>query len=1033
MRYLLTTLACTAALSVAAATTLPEWQDNKAFRIGQIDTHGLVVPYPNGDVKAIANHDYEQSPYYMSLNGQWKFKWTQNPNFRPVDFYQPDYDVAEWDNINVPGNWEMQGYGTPIYVNERYEFDAKIYNFKKNPPYVPFDTNEVGSYRRSFTVPAGWEGRRVVLCIEGATSFYYAWVNGQYIGCNQDSKTAAEWDITDKLNAGDNTIALEVYRWSAGAYLECQDMWRISGIERDVYLYSTPSTYIADYTIASPLDRENYRDGQLAISLDINGIPQAPAKKNKKSKQPEEMTVDYRLYDADGAVVLSGQQKAANNVDFTATLANAKAWSAEHPNLYTLAIELKDASGQVIETVGCNVGFKTSEIKNGQFCLNGKPIKVKGVNRHAHTINGGRHVDRATMEKDIELMKRNNINTVRNSHYPMDRVWYHLCDVHGLYVIDEANIESHGMGYGPESLAKDIDWLPAHMDRTQRMYAKSKNHPSVTFLSLGNEAGNGVNFEETYKWLKSVEHNRPVQYERAEEAFNTDVYARMYRPIKDVKEYVHKPGIYRPFIQCEYAHAMGNSVGGLKDYWDVFEAEPMAQGGCIWDWVDQAFVATDQDGNAYWTYGGDYGRPGTPSDGSFCCNGLIAADRTPHPHLAEVKAVYQYIKPVSFDPETNTFEVKNWYDFSNLNEYVVNLSVNDADGTVYGSNSMVIDCEPGATAKFQIAKHRIPENVEETYINLSWTPRKSSAMVPDTHEVAYSQFVVKNPNYKKQPAPATTRLTRKGNQYTASGLAFEVSPQTGAITSVTRNGRQELASPIELSLYRPMTENDAHGNGSGRFWRKAGLDSIQQVAKSISFANNIVTVNANIIGRSGQNVGTAKFEYKVTDGNVLGIACEFIPDTAVVKSLPRVGLTFRAPDENIQKVTYLGRGPVETYADRRSGGRISKWVTTPAADYHRYVVPQSTGNHTDVRWVSFNDGALKVTSPEVFQFSAIPYADNIIDKAKHQNEVKPDGMVTVHLDAAQAGVGTATCGPDVLPEYRVAVEPASLQFNLQFN
>lgn len=1033
MKYLTTFIALSATLSLSAVTTVPEWQDKNAFRVGQIDTHTLVVPYPANDVKAIANYDYTQSPYYLNLNGQWKFKWTQNPNFRPVEFYQPDYDVAEWDNIKVPGNWELQGYGTPIYVNERYEFDAKIFNFKKNPPFVPFDTNEVGSYRRTFKVPADWDGRRVVLCVEGATSFYYAWINGQYLGCNQDSKTAAEWDVTDKLVPGENTIALEVYRWSAGAYLECQDMWRISGIERDVYLYSTPKTYIADYTVASPLDKENYRDGELSLAIDIEGLPEIPVKKSKKDKAPASMTVEYQLFDSEGNVVLSADRKAEDSVDFSATLPDVKAWSAEHPYLYTLAINLKDSDGKVIETVGCNVGFKTSEIKNGLFCLNGKPILVKGVDRHSHTMTAGRTIDRATMEQDIKLMKESNINTVRNSHYPMDRVWYYLCDLYGLYVIDEANIESHGMGYGPASLAKDIDWLPAHMDRTKRMYAKSKNHPSVTFISLGNEAGNGVNFEETYKWLKSVEHNRPIQYERAEENFNTDVYARMYRPISDVLEYANKPGIYRPFIQCEYAHAMGNSVGGLRDYWEVFESQPTAQGGCIWDWVDQSFQATDKDGNVYWTYGGDYGRPGTPSDGSFCCNGLIAADRTPHPHLAEVKSVYQNIKVLSFDPDTYTAEVKNWYDFSNLNDYVLNWSVNDADGTVYGSNIKVIDCEPGSTAKFQIGKQAIPEDVEEVYVNLSWTPRKSTPLISDTHEVAYNQFVVKNKKFAGKKASAVSRITRKGNTYTAPGLTFEVSPSTGAVTSVTSNGRRQLATPIVLSLYRPLTENDAHRNGSGHFWREAGLDSLQQVAKSVTFANNTVTVNADILGREGQNVGSAVITYKVSDGNTLDISCNFVPDTATVKNLPRVGLTFRTPDERAQRVTYLGRGPVETYVDRNTTGRISKWVTTPRADFHRYVVPQATGNHTDVRWVEFNDGELKVSSPETFQFSATPYADSNIDKAKHLNDLVDDGLITVHLDANQTGVGTATCGPDILPKYAVEVAPTSFEFNLQFN
>lgn len=1017
-----------AASANGPVNSLPEWQDPNAFRIGQIDPHNLVVPYRANDVKAIANHDYEDSPYYMDLNGKWKFHWTQNPNLRPTDFYQPDYDVAEWDLINVPGNWETQGYGTKIYVNERYEFSAPIYNFKKNPPYVPFDTNEVGSYRRTFKIPEGWDGRRVVLCVEGAISFYYAWVNGEYLGCNQGSKTAAEWDITDKLVEGENVLALEVYRWSAGAYLESQDMWRLSGIERDVYLYSTPNTFIADYTVKSPLDRANYKDGEFSLSVDVDGLPAVDGKKKKKKEAP--MSVDYKLYDKDGNIALEGSKEAESTVDFSATLENALPWTAEHPNLYTLAIDLKDGNGNVLETVGCNVGFKTSEIKNGRFLVNGVPVIVKGVNRHSHTMELGRTVDRATMEKDIELMKLNNINTVRNCHYPADRLWYHLCDVNGIYVIDEANIESHGMGYGKESLAKFSEWLPAHMDRTKRMYAKSKNYPSVTFYSLGNESGNGINFEETYKWLKSVEDNRPIQYERAFDSFNTDVHPRMYRSIDEIKEYVAQPGITRPFILCEYAHAMGNSVGGLRDYMEVFESEPMAQGGCIWDWVDQAFLEKDKNGKWYWAYGGDYGRPGTPSDGSFCCNGLVAADRTPHPHLEEVKAVYQNIKSKIVDPETMTIEVKNWYDFTNLDNYVLNWSYTDADGAVYASNSQVVECAPHATARFKLPKPRIPKSVPEVFLNLSWTPRHGAGYVPETHEVAYNQFVI--PGNKQTRDDKAVKLTRKGNTWTSGGLTFTISPESGAITSVVRNGQEQLATPIELSLYRPLTENDAHRKGSGHLWREAGLDSISQQATSITFKDNVVTVAANIKGREGQNVGTSVMTYKVSADNTLDINCSFSPNAEVVKSLPRVGLTYRTPADRAAKVTYVGRGPVETYVDRNSAGRISKHVTTPRDDFHNYVVPQSTGNHTDVRSVAFNDGAVLVTSPAVFQFSAVPYSDSVLEKATHINQLEEDGLVTVHLDAAQTGVGTATCGPDILPKYAIPVEDTQFEFNISF-
>ncbi len=1031
MKKLIIIIASMLAATGVVRADLPEWQDKNAFRGGQIEPHALVVPYAQGAgaEQAIRGFKYNQSPFYLDLNGKWDFHWVQGPDNRPADFYKPEYNTSAWDKINVPGNWETQGYGTKIYVNERYEFANPYFNFEKNPPFVPVESNEVGSYRREFSVPASWKGRRVVLCVEGAASFYYIWVNGHLLGYNMDSKTAAEWDITDKLIDGPNTVALEVYRWSAGAYLESQDMWRLSGIERDVYLYSTPKTYVADYRVVSPLDRQNYSDGELGLEVAIEGLPSdaAPAKKGGKALKPEPMTLEYSLYDANANVVATNTVKVASEMNIDTILPGVHPWSAESPYLYTLVMNLKDGDGATIETLGCNVGFKTSEIKNGQFCLNGRPILIKGVNRHAFTPEHGHTVTRESMLRDIELMKLNNINTVRNSHYPMDREWYHLCDVNGLYVIDEANIESHGMGYGPESLAKDISWLPAHLDRTKRMYAKSKNSPSVTFLSLGNESGNGVNFEETYKWLKSVESNRPVQYERAEQAYNTDVYARMYRSIEEIKDYCAQKDIYRPFILCEYAHAMGNSVGGLRDYWETFETEPMAQGGCIWDWVDQSFVESDANGRKYFAYGGDYGPEGIPSDGSFCCNGLVQSDRTPHPHLAEVKAVYRNIKSQLSDAGDLKLTVKNWYDFTNLSDFDMHWCVVDGDGSVIASGVKNLSCPPGETVSVSLGKVDIPSGISDAYLNIDWTTRGSKGFVPAGYAVAEEQFVLfSNPFKVGEPL----KLKKKGNTYMAGGVSFTVSPETGGLTALSGNGANLLATPLEISLFRPLTENDAHRKGGGGKWLEAGLDGLRQILNKISVDHNVVTADVNLSGKDGQNIGTAVLRYSVRPDQTLAVECDFMPDTTVVKSLPRVGLTCRIPDSEAASVRYQGRGTVETYIDRNTAGRIGSYVTTPDADFHYYIVPQSSGNHTDVRSVDFNDGSLIVRSSRPFQFSAVPFSDENIQKARHINELEKDGLVTLHLDAEQTGVGTATCGPDVLPKYHIPVEPLGFTFYL---
>ena len=996
----------------AAAQQQPEWQSQYAVGLNKLNPHAYVWPYATAaDVQKGA---YEESPYYMSLNGKWKFHWVKNPDTRPKDFYKPSFYTGGWADINVPGNWERQGYGTAIYVNETYEFDDKMFNFKKNPPLVPSEENEVGSYRRTFTIPAGWEGRRVILCCEGVISFYYAWVNGEFLGYNQDSKTPAEWDITDKLKKGENTIALEVYRWSAGAYLECQDMWRLSGIERDVYLYSTPKQYIADYKVTSILEKNTYKDGVFELDVTVEGAAAGIA------------TIAYELQNEAGKTVLNGSQPVksrglSNLITFDEKrIPDVEKWSAEHPNLYTLILELKDANGKVTEVTGTKVGFRTSEIKDGRFCINGVPVLVKGVNRHEHS-QLGRTVSKELMEEDIKLMKQHNINTVRNSHYPAHPYWYQLCDRYGLYMIDEANIESHGMGYGPASLAKDSTWLTAHMDRTHRMYERSKNHPAIVIWSLGNESGNGINFERTYDWLKSVEKNRPVQYERAEENYNTDIYCRMYRSVDVIEEYVARKDIYRPFILCEYLHAMGNSCGGMKEYWDVFENEPMAQGGCIWDWVDQSFREVDKDGNWYWTYGGDYGPKDVPSFGNFCCNGLVNAVREPHPHLLEVKKIYQNIKSTLVDKKNLTIRVKNWFDFSDLNEYLLHWSVTGDDGTIVAEGSKEVTCAPHAVVDITLGAVKLPKTLREAYLNLSWTRVKATPLVTSDWEVAYDQFVL-----------PVSKNSWSGKPAKAGNTTFVVDEATGALKSLCLDGEELLASPITLSLFRPATDNDNRDQNGAKLWRQAGLDHLTQKVVSLKEGKNKTTVKADILNAEGKKIGNAEFIYALNRDGSMKVQTTFEPDTSLVKSMARLGITFEMKD-TYENVTYLGRGEHETYTDRNQSGKIGVYKTTPERMFHYYVVPQSTGNRTDVRWMQLTDEHGKgcwIEANSLFQFSTVPFSDVILEKARHINELKRDGKITIHLDAEQAGVGTATCGPGVLPSYLVPLTKQTFDFTI---
>ena len=809
-------------------------------------------------------------------------------------------------------------------------------------------------------------------------------------------------------------VALEVYRWSSGAYLECQDMWRLSGIERDVYLYSTPKQYIADYKVSASLDKEKYKEGIFNLEVTVEG-PSATAG-----------SIAYTLKDASGKAVLQDainikSRGLSNFIAFDEKkIAEVKAWNAEHPNLYTLVLELKDAQGKVTELTGCEVGFRTSEIKDGRFCINGVPVLVKGTNRHEHS-QLGRTVSKELMEQDIRLMKQHNINMVRNSHYPTHPYWYQLCDRYGLYMIDEANIESHGMGYGPASLAKDSTWLTAHMDRTHRMYERSKNHPAIVIWSQGNEAGNGINFERTYDWLKSVEKGRPVQYERAELNYNTDIYCRMYRSVDEIKAYVGKKDIYRPFILCEYLHAMGNSCGGMKEYWDVFENEPMAQGGCIWDWVDQNFREIDKNGKWYWTYGGDYGPEGIPSFGNFCGNGLVNAVREPHPHLLEVKKIYQNIKATLSDRKNLKVCIKNWYDFSNLNEYILRWNVKGEDGTVLAEGTKEVDCEPHATVDVTLGAVKLPNTVREAYLNLSWSRKEAAPLVDTDWEVAYDQFVL-----------AGNKNTTAYRPQKAGETAFVVDKNTGALSSLTLDGKELLAAPITLSLFRPATDNDNRDRNGARLWRKAGLNNLTQKVVSLKEEKTSATVRAEILNGKGQKVGMADFVYALDKNGALKVRTTFQPDTAIVKSMARLGLTFRMADAYNQ-VSYLGRGDHETYIDRNQSGRIGLYDTTVERMFHYYATPQSTANRTDVRWAKLTDQAgegVFMESNRPFQFSIIPFSDVLLEKAHHINELERDGMITIHLDAEQAGVGTATCGPGVLPQYLVPVKKQSFEFML---
>lgn len=677
-KFLISAAVCAYSTQVLHAedTKLPYWKDIQTVAVNKEYPRTAFMTYDNRN-QALTG-EYENSPYYKLLNGTWNFYYADAYKDLPANIEQPDANIA-WKEIKVPGNWEVQGYGVAIYTNHGYEFKPR----NPQPPQLP-ETNPVGVYQRDIEIPADWDGRDIFLRLEGAKSGVYVYVNGQEVGYSEDSKNPAEFLINNYLKPGKNSLVIKIFRWSTGSYLECQDFWRMSGIERDVFLFSQPKTHIKDFNVVSTLD-DTYKNGIFKLNVDVTNHTAA----NK------EVTVAYELLDAAKKVVAEGNTPCPvtadgqKSISFEAALSNVKTWTSEHPNLYRLLISLKDGE-KTSEIIPYTVGFRRFEIKptdqiaeNGKpyVCLfvNGQPIKLKGVNIHEHNPETGHYVPEELMRKDFTLMKQNNINSVRLCHYPQDRKFYELCDEYGIYVYDEANIESHGMYYNLSrggTLGNHPEWLKPHMDRTINMYERNKNHPSVAIWSLGNEAGNGYNFYQTYLWLKEREvkgMNRPVNYERALWEWNTDMYVPQY-PSAAWLEEIGKKGSDRPIAPSEYSHAMGNSNGNLAAQWRAIYKYPNLQGGYIWDWVDQGILETDENGRTYWAYGGDYGT-NAPSDGNFLCNGIVAPDRTPHPAMTEVKYAHQNVGFEAIDPAAGKFLVKNRFYFTNLKKYMISYTV----------------------------------------------------------------------------------------------------------------------------------------------------------------------------------------------------------------------------------------------------------------------------------------------------------------------------------------------------------------------
>jgi len=993
------------------------WENPTIFNVGQIRPHATAIPFANRE--ELLTLERKESPYRQSLNGLWKFNWVRKPEERPIDFYKNDYDVSEWKEIPVPANWELEGHGIPIYVNDRYPFE-------KNPPFIPHDYNPVGAYKRSFTIPQDWQNREVFIQFGAVKSAAHFWINGIYLGYNQGSKTPVEFNITPHLQEGENTISAEVYRWSDGAYLECQDFWRLSGMERDVFLWSAPKCHIRDFFIKADLDSE-YLDGKLLLDIDLVrfdvDLVEGPYNVVVQLLNDQEETIFETVRKFSFAAT-----KTDHELSFSSKISAPKKWTAETPHLYQLVLMLRNEKGDLLEVQGCRTGFRKLEIKNAQALVNGIPVLFKGVNRHEHDEVNGHVITEESMLEDIRLLKQFNFNAVRTAHYPNDARWYELCDQYGLYVIDEANIEAHGMGANFQKpfdeaahTAKLPEWRAAHLDRIQRMVERDKNHPSIITWSMGNEAGSGPCFFEAYDWIKKRDQSRPVQYEQSGEAKNTDIVCPMYPKIEEIEAYAKKE-IYRPLIMCEYAHAMGNSVGNLQDYWDVIENHPSLQGGFIWDWMDQGLVAFTENGERFWAYGGDFGGPEVPSDNNFCINGLVLPDRSPSPALWEVKKVYQSIKvkpkgsPNLFD-ELKTIIIQNYFDFILLENVKMHWVILEDGLEVEDGWISEFKLLPKAEKEIQLPISTLQQAGKEYFINVYFLTSKDQPMIPAEHEIAKEQFLWPN----KLPKSTTENqsndpleLTETEKEVLVKGNSFQIqiSKTTGFIDQFILDDESIFSKGPRPNFWRAPIDNDLGNLMQFRLvmWQQA---SHEQVLKSCQTQKS----NSIVIIESHFDLPSVKSEFKIiytihSDG-CLAIKGQLIPGESTMPALPRLGFRMELPN-SWSDLKWYGRGPHENYPDRKTSAFIAQYASTVSQQAHPYIRPQETGYKTDIRHLKiFNESekGILIQSSSPFCMSALPYTIEDLSTGegeqwlKHSYDLKPRDFITLLIDASQMGVG----------------------------
>ncbi|MCL6218011.1 glycoside hydrolase family 2 TIM barrel-domain containing protein [Zunongwangia pacifica] len=1003
-----------------------EWEDPTQVDAHKLEGRSDFVLYTSAK-KALQN-DPTASAFYQSLNGTWKFHVVQHPSERPKDFYSASLNDSSWDDITVPSNWELEGFDLPIYTNVTYPHP-------KNPPYIGFPSQEktadgevintntkggdeeiynpVGTYRRTFTIPKSWDDHEIILRFGSISGYARIFVNGKEAGMTKASKTPAEFDITTLLKEGENLLAVQVFRWHDGSYLEDQDFWRLSGLERDVYLQAVPKTTLWDYFVTSGLSN-NYQDGELKVDVTLKEFDKGSLKRPK---------VRFVLTAPSGKQVYTETKaldKNATKVNFSKNIAKVEKWSNEFPNLYQYSISLLDKKGNEVAAIAGKTGFREVEIKNAQLMVNGEPITVNGVNLHEHHPDKGHTPDREMMRKDIEVMQKNNINAIRMSHYPHDSYIYELADEYGMYVVDEANIETHGMGaewQGNFDKSKHPAyleaWAPTHMDRIQRMVEFHKNHPSIIVWSLGNESGNGPVFYEAYDWIKKRDTTRKVQFEQAGENRNTDIVCPMYPGMEYMKEYAEDNSKKRPFIMCEYSHAMGNSNGNFQEYWDIIDSSDHMQGGFIWDWVDQGLRAKTEDGKEFWAYGGDLGAEKLQNDQNFNANGLVSADRTPHPALEEVKKVYQNIK---FELEGNSILLTNKFDFTNLEAFDFKWELL-GDGEVVKTGEFTVAVAPNATKAIGISLPTLGE--KEYFLSVYAYTQKAKAMVPANHEIAREQFKLgENTFFAEEGADATGNLKvkTKGDQLLFSTAKIEgiFNIETGNFEAYHVKGAE--GSPISVFpqpyFWRAPTDND-FGNGMPqklKAWKEATHNAKVtnvEVARKTK-AGQQITVTYQLAGVDVPYT----VEYVIEHNGDIKVTA-ILDSKKDLPELPRFGMRMILPGD-YDHLDYYGRGPWENYSDRNTSAFMGIYDDKVENQFTwEYIRPQEAGYKTDTRWILLKNktgNGVKIVGGQPLGFSALNVSTEDLDPGEHKaqrhpTDIKVQDKVFLHIDLKQRGLG----------------------------